>query len=44
VAGYIKMIYPETVTHPSINQARRNYVYRDQRATLSQATTSVYRY
>jgi len=23
VAGYIKMVYPETVTHPSINRARR---------------------
>jgi len=23
VAGYTKMVYPETVTHPSINRARR---------------------
>jgi len=29
VAGYTKMVYPYTVTHPSINWARR----RDQRAT-----------
>jgi len=23
VAGYTKVVYPETVTHPSINRARR---------------------
>jgi len=23
VGGYPKMVYPQTVTHPSINQARR---------------------
>jgi len=23
VAGYTKLVYPETVTHPSINRARR---------------------
>jgi len=23
VAGYAKMVYPQTVTHPSINRARR---------------------
>jgi len=23
MAGYTKMVYPETVTHPSINRARR---------------------
>jgi len=35
VAGYTKMIYPETVTHPSINRARRRVttLTRDQRAT-----------
>jgi len=35
VAGYTTMVYRDTVTHPSINRARRS-----QTTPLSQATTS----
>jgi len=37
VAGYTKMVYPETVTHPSINraQSRGNYVDWDQYVTFT---------
>jgi len=41
VARYTKMVYPETVTHPSINRARRRVTMLIETKTLplSQATT-----
>jgi len=42
VAGYTKMVYPETVTHPSINWARRRVttLIETNAPPLSQATTA----
>jgi len=40
VASYTKMVYPETVTHPSINRARRTVttLIETNALPLSQAT------
>jgi len=38
VAGYTKMVYPEMVTHPSINRARRRVTIETNVLPLSQAT------
>jgi len=40
VAGYAKMVYPQTVTHPSINRARRRVIETNV-LPLSQATTII---
>jgi len=41
VAGYTKMFYPQTVTHPSINRARRRVttLIETNALPLSQAAT-----
>jgi len=41
VAGYTKMVYPQTVTHPSINRTRRRVtpLIETNALPLSQATT-----
>jgi len=41
VAGYTKMVYPETVTHPTINRAWRRVttLIETNSLPLSQATT-----
>jgi len=41
VAGYAKMVYPRTVTHPSINRARRRVtpLIETNALPLSQVTT-----
>jgi len=41
VAGNTKMVYPETVTHPGINRARRRVktLIETNALPLSQATT-----
>jgi len=41
LGGYIKMVYPQTVTHPSINRARRRVttLVETDALPLSQATT-----
>jgi len=43
VAGYTKMVFPQTVTHPSINQARRRVttLIETNALPLSQATTTL---
>jgi len=45
VAGYTKMVYPQTVTHPSINRARRrprvSTLIETNALPLSQATTTL---
>jgi len=42
VAGYTKMVYPLTVTHPSINRVRRGVtpLIENNALPLSQATTN----
>jgi len=41
VAGYTRMVYPETVTHPSFNRARRRVTtsIETNALPLSQAST-----
>jgi len=43
VAGYSKMVYPQTVTHPSINRARRRVttLMETNMLPLSHATTKL---
>jgi len=43
VAGYTEMVYPQTVTHPSINRVRRRVttLIETNALPLSQATTAV---
>jgi len=42
VAGYTKMVYPQTIIHPSINRARRRGtpLIETNALPLSQATTT----